>query len=115
MGHSFNQHKKHFASKEILDGIKPYFVEKENAWVIQLQEHRFLHWIESTDWVPVTVGRPEFSMQKYNFKGEAQALCDYLRKLWSEQRDPDFDPNAKLHWELDVDAEQKAREEWRNK
>lgn len=100
-------------SDETLKRFKPYFDKKSGCWVLQLRSESFLHWIETTDLTPCTVNRPDMARVRYNFKAEAEAMIEYLRKLWSETRDkdfPDFDPNAQISSCVDLDEEKKARE-----
>jgi hypothetical protein len=77
------KHKANSYPKEILDGFKAVENEK-GMWVIQLAEHRYLHWIEATNDKPCTVNRPDMPMIQYNFKEEAEGIIDWLRKRWSQ-------------------------------
>lgn len=98
--------------KELLDKIIPYEVTKKvkgqeiKDFVIQLPDGMFLHWIEMTDNTPCRVGRADMCMQRWNFIEQAEAICTYLKELWSEERikresRPDFkgeyfDPNQTI-------------------
>lgn len=97
---------------EILNQFRPYFVESKAAWVIQLSEFQFLHWIESSDLEPCTVNRPDMAMQSWGFKAQADSMVEYLKKLWAEERDPDFDSMATVKITVNTEEEVEFRKKF---
>lgn len=93
-------------SEEILRQFKPFKV-KSRHWVIQVAPSRFLHWIESTNNEMVTVNRPEMAMSYYNFKEQAEAICAYLKVLYSENRPESFDKFKRIEVSVDVYGDEK--------
>lgn len=98
--------------KEIRDQFRPYFVEKNACWVIELGPSQFLHWIESTDHSPVTVGRPDMAMNTYMFKAHADYMVDYLRTLWSEEWPEGWDKHASCKIQVSTAEEMIERTNW---
>jgi hypothetical protein len=78
---------------EILAQFKPV-ERKDGRWAVQLAPGRILHWIETTDDSPMTVGDPNFTMQSWDFKEQAQGICDWLKKRWSDVDGVDVDDST---------------------
>jgi len=98
--------------KEVRDQFQSYFVEKTACWVLQLSPTQFLHWIESSDNSPVTVGRPEMTMTTYMFKAHADAMIDYLKILWSEEQPEGWDKHANIAVQVSTSDEVVERTNW---
>lgn len=74
---------------ELLEKIVPYECEKHKGvkdFVIQMPDGNFLHWIEVVDNTPCRISDPRMTMQRWPFREQAQAICDHLKELWSEER-----------------------------
>lgn len=99
---------------QILNNFRPYFLENQSCWVIQLSGNQFLHWVDSQDLHPCTVDRPEFAMQKYDFKLQAEAMIKYLQILWSEIPHSEWNSNAPIKVTIDTEQELQFRKDFVN-
>lgn len=78
--------KKFTVKKEVMDHFKAV-QRTDKKWVIDLAGNGFLHWIEVANDRPVTCSNPDITMQSWNFKEEAEAIIEWLKRRWSQ------DPN----------------------
>lgn len=67
---------------EILAQFRPV-QRTDKRWAIELQPGRVLHFIEAADDKPVTVSDPDFALQSWHFKEEAEAIIGWLKRRWS--------------------------------
>ena len=74
----------------------------DGRWCIQLAEGRVLHWIETTNDVPVTVWPPDFTMQSWHFKEEAEGFMNWLKRRWSQDPNITADTMEKITVLVDV-------------
>jgi len=100
--------KKNTYPPEVLAGFKPV-QRTDGEWAIELAPGRFLHWIETTDYKPVTGNRADFVMQHWTFQAQAWGMIEYLRHLWSENSNPINESAFKVTVTLDDDGKEILR------
>ena len=68
-----------------LEAFKTTTKKGKDRWVIKLDKG-FLHFIETVDNSPFWLSNPNMTMINFQFEEQAVAVCNYLRKLWDEER-----------------------------